>query len=178
MLNTSHAPMDRFQPLNTEQKIALRKVLERGLPISAKPYLAIAETLRVEEQQVIQQIENWQFDGLIRRYGIVVKHRQLGYVANAMVVWDIKDSDVDAIAGQLSKRKEISLCYRRPRRLPDWPYNLFCMIHGKNRDEVEQQIAEITEQLTLTHINKHILFSNKAYKQQGARYGKSKSNNK
>jgi len=178
MLNTSHAPMDTFVPLNTEQQIALRKVLERGLPISAKPYLAIAETLRVEEQQVIQQIENWQFDGLIRRYGIVVKHRQLGYVANAMVVWDIKDNDVDAIAGQLSKRKEISLCYRRPRRLPDWPYNLFCMIHGKNRDEVEQQIAEITEQLTLTHINKHILFSNKAYKQQGARYGKSKSNNK
>ena len=156
------------------QQSALRKILEKGLPIANKPYLAIAEQIKAGEQQVIEQIAQWQNEGLIRRYGLVVKHRQLGYVANAMVVWDIIDEEVDDIAGKLSKRSEISLCYRRPRRMPDWPYNLFCMIHGKNRLEVERQIQNITEQLGLSHINKDILFSNKAYKQHGARYSNKK----
>jgi len=162
------------EALSHIQQSALRKILEKGLPVVSKPYLVIAEQIKATEQDVIEQIAIWQNEGLIRRYGLVVKHRPLGYVANAMVVWNIKDEEVDEIAGSLSKRPEISLCYRRPRRLPDWPYNLFCMIHGKSRSEVIQQIHSITEQLGLSHIDKSILFSNKAYKQHGARYSNKK----
>lgn len=159
--------------LSCHQTDMLRGILEQGLPINSRPYLTIATQINATEQQVIQQIENWQTEGLIRRFGLVVKHRQLGYRANAMVVWDVADTDVDDIATQLSKRDEISLCYRRPRQLPDWPYNLFCMIHGKSTEQVESQIARITEQLALQHISKAVLFSHKAYKQQGARYQRS-----
>jgi DNA-binding Lrp family transcriptional regulator len=157
--------------LSALQQRQLRSILEKGLPLVSKPYLVIADLIAVQEQQVIEQIENWQEQLLIKRFGLVVKHRQLGYTANAMVVWDIEDNKVDEIAEQLSKREEISLCYRRPRKLPDWPYNLFCMIHGQDRTQVLTQIENIVTQVNLRAIDKDILFSNKAYKQHGARYG-------
>jgi len=181
MINLALETGPSLLPLSNEQLNKLREIVEQGLPINSQPYLAIANQLTamsvktmpstaVSEQQVIQQISTWQSDGLIRRFGLVVKHRQLGYNANAMVVWNIDDDDVDAIANQLALRSEISLCYRRPRRMPSWPYNLFCMIHGQSTQQVEMQIATIIAELGLSHIDKDILFSNKAYKQHGARY--------
>lgn len=158
--------------LSEPQKQQLRGILERGLPIVAKPYLHIAKQISATENQVLQQIEHWQTDGLVKRFGLVVKHRQLGYNANAMVVWNIEDSQVDSIAKMFSSCPEVSLCYRRPRRLPDWPYNLFCMIHGTDRSIVLAQIDAIVAKFSLEHIEKDVLFSFKAYKQQGARYGK------
>ena len=157
------------------EKIALRSAIEKGLPTHLHPYQIIAEQLALTEQQVLMQISSWQEEGLIRRFGLVIKHRKLGYNANAMVVWNIPNDDMDAVAQKLAKCAPVSLCYQRPRRLPDWPYNLFCMIHGTDRALVLQQISQITEQLGLESIEKDILFSFKAYKQHGARYGKKNS---
>ncbi|WP_281557741.1 hypothetical protein [Thalassomonas sp. RHCl1] len=160
--------------LTPEQQRELRAYLEQGLPLSPRPYQEIAARLNTCETEVIKQIRHWQQQNLIRRLGLVVKHRQLGYCANAMVVWDIKDQDINHIAGQLSARPEVSLCYQRPRRLPHWRYNLFCMIHGKDREAVLKQINLLTRELKLDHINKDVLFSYKAFKQQGARYSQRK----
>jgi len=168
-------PLSEIQPLTEIKKSQLRKLIETGLPKQLKPYENIAQAINSTEQQVLTQIANWQQTGLIRRFGLVVKHRKLGYNANAMVVWNIDSEKVDAIAAKLAKREEVSLCYRRPRRLPDWPYNLFCMIHGTDKDFVLQQIEDITKELSLSSIEKDILFSYKAYKQKGASYLKSNS---
>jgi len=158
--------------LSEIEKRALRSIIEKGLPEHLSPYQVVAEQLGLSEQQVLTQINLWQAEGLIRRFGLVIKHRQLGYNANAMVVWNIAYSEIDNVAQQLSKCAPVSLCYQRPRRLPDWPYNLFCMIHGTDRSLVLEQISQITEQLGLGSIEKDILFSFKAYKQHGARYSK------
>lgn len=160
------------------EKIALRSAIEKGLPTHLSPYQVIAERLALTEEQVLMQISLWQEEGLIRRFGLVIKHRKLGYSANAMVVWNIPDKEMDAIALELAKCAPVSLCYQRPRRLPDWPYNLFCMIHGTDRALVLQQISQITKQLGLESIEKDVLFSFKAYKQHGARYGKIKADKK
>lgn len=167
-----HAPASALTEI---QKAQLRKSIETGLPKHLQPYKKIAAIIDANEQQVLSQIATWQQTGLIRRFGLVIKHRKLGYNANAMVVWNIDSNKVDEIAEQLAKRPEVSLCYRRPRRLPDWPYNLFCMIHGTDKDFVLAQIATLTEQISVSDIEKDILFSYKAYKQKGARYSKSKS---
>jgi len=156
--------------LSGAQQQSLRAILEQGLPLVAEPYLAIAQQLKSTPEQVLAQITHWQTDGLIKRFGLVVKHRQLGYKANAMVVWNIPDEQVDSVAAMFSSCAEVSLCYRRPRRLPHWPYNLFCMIHGTDRSIVLGQIAVMVEKFALQGIEKDILFSFKAYKQQGARY--------
>ncbi len=166
---------DTTTHLTEIEKIALRSTIEKGLPTHIHPYQVIAEQLVLTEQQVLMQISLWQEEGLIRRFGLVIKHRKLGYNANAMVVWNIPNDDMDAIALELAKCDPVSLCYQRPRRLPNWPYNLFCMIHGTDRALVLQQISQITEQLGLESIEKDILFSFKAYKQHGARYGKIKA---
>jgi len=163
--------------LTERQKSQLRKSIETGLPKLLQPYKKVAQALNATEQQVLAQIANWQQIGLIRRFGLVVKHRKLGFNANAMVVWNINNDQVDTIAKRLAIRSEVSLCYRRPRRQLDWPYNLFCMIHGSDKEVVLQQISDITEQLSLTNIEKDILFSFKAYKQKGARYFKNFKNN-
>jgi DNA-binding Lrp family transcriptional regulator len=160
--------------LSDPEKVALRGAIEKGLPAHLSPYQVIAKQLALTEQQVLMQIANWQEDGLIRRFGLVIKHRKLGYDANAMVVWNIPNDDMDSVAQKLAKCAPVSLCYQRPRRLPDWPYNLFCMIHGTDRRLVLQQISQITEQLGLESIEKDVLFSFKAYKQHGARYSKAK----
>ncbi len=166
---------DDINNLTEIEKVTLRGVIEKGLPSHLSPYQVIAKQLALTEQQVVRQISLWQEEGLIRRFGLVIKHRKLGYDANAMVVWNIPDDDMDNVAHKLAKCDPVSLCYQRPRRLPDWPYNLFCMIHGTDRSLVLQQISLITEQLGLESIEKDILFSFKAYKQHGARYGKDNS---
>jgi DNA-binding Lrp family transcriptional regulator len=158
--------------LTDVEKSTLRTFIEKGLPESLSPYQVVAQQLSLTEAQVIMQIAQWQQNGLIRRFGLVIKHRRLGYDANAMVVWNIPNDDMDNVAQQLAKCSPVSLCYQRPRRLPDWPYNLFCMIHGTDKALVLAQISQITEQLGLTDIEKDILFSFKAYKQHGARYAK------
>jgi len=155
------------------EKVILRNAIEKGLPTSLVPYQVIAKQLSLTEQQVIKQISLWQEEGLIRRFGLVIKHRKLGYDANAMVVWNIPNDDMDEVAQKLAMCAPVSLCYQRPRCMPDWPYNLFCMIHGTDRSLVLQQISQITEQLALESVQKDVLFSFKAYKQHGARYGKS-----
>lgn len=169
----SKVATDKVPALSEIQKTQLRKCIEAGLPKVLNPYQVIAKDIKSTELQVLAQIESWHESGLIRRFGLVVKHRKLGYNANAMVVWNIKSEHVDAVAAKLAKRAEVSLCYRRPRRA-DWPYNLFCMIHGTDKGFVLQQINDLTEQLSLTHIEKDILFSFKAYKQKGASYLKNK----
>ncbi|MCW8834348.1 MAG: hypothetical protein OQK09_02895 [Colwellia sp.] len=175
IVNTVQAVDTHCESELTEiQKTQLRKLIEAGLPKLLQPYEKIAQAINASEQQVLAQITHWQKTGLIRRFGLVVKNRKLGFNANAMVVWNINDAQVDAIAAKLSKRSEVSLCYRRPRRGPNWPYNLFCMIHGTDKDVVLQQISNITELLGLAQIEKDILFSFKAYKQKGASYFRSK----
>ena len=107
---------------------------------------------------------------IIKRFGVVVRHHELGYTANAMVVWDIPDHQVESIGQLLAKDQAVSLCYQRPRRLPEWHYNLFCMIHGKDRAAVEAHIEQLAQQHGLQQVPRQSLFSLKRFKQRGAHY--------
>lgn len=156
--------------LDNNQYQQLFAAIEQGLPLVAEPYLEIAKQVDMSEQQVLDTLTTWQENGLIRRFGLVVRHRKLGYDANAMVVFNIPDQQVDGVAEQLAKESVVSLCYRRPRVLPHWPYNLFCMIHGKNRQQVLAQLDTIRQRHNLQLIEQNVLFSTTAYKQRGAKY--------
>jgi DNA-binding Lrp family transcriptional regulator len=149
--------------------IKIQRALQEGLPIVAQPYLALAQQFNVSEQQVIDTIAQLQRGGMIKRFGMVLKHRQLGYCANAMVVWDVPDSDVDAIGTSLGEEACVTLSYRRPRRPPQWNYNLFCMIHGTSRTTVTAQLDDIVARKGLDYPHQ-LLFSNRCFKQRGAVY--------
>ncbi len=144
--------------------------IQSGLPLVERPYAEIAHKLGINEQEVMRRIEIMLTTGAIRRMGVVVRHHELGYRANAMLVWDIADDRVNEVGKQLSAVDCITLCYQRPRHLPHWPYNLFTMIHGKERQSVEQRIEEIVQQYGLSDTPRATLFSLRRFKQRGACY--------
>lgn len=143
--------------------------VQNGLPIISRPYLAIAQQLAISEQEVINRLTKLKQCGLIKRFGVIVHHRKLGYQANAMVVWNIPDDTVDEIGYKLSQEKFINLCYQRPRR-ENWSYNLYCMIHGKSRDTVLAQLQQLIEIHALSRFEHQVLFSRRCFKQRGAIY--------
>ncbi|MGR8934242.1 MAG: siroheme decarboxylase subunit beta [Gammaproteobacteria bacterium] len=148
----------------------LLTAIQHGLPIISRPYAALGEQLGISEQDVLERLTHLKRRGLIKRWGVIVKHRQLGYQANAMVVWDIPDNEVKAIGARISSFDFVNLCYRRPRHGTQWPYNLYCMIHGKSRETVLTQLQQLTETCDLFHYDRQILFSRRCFKQRGALY--------
>ncbi len=146
------------------------QVVQDGLPLVERPYREIGDRLGWSEQAVIDTLQGMIDDGIIKRLGVVVRHHELGYRANAMVVWDVPDDRVDALGQQLGRQDCVTLCYQRPRRLPDWPYNLFCMVHGRDRDDVLACIGRMAEGLGLEAVAHAVLFSGRRFKQRGARY--------
>ena len=146
------------------------QVVQDGLPLVERPYREIGDRLGWSEQAVIDTLQGMVDAGIIKRLGVVVRHHELGYRANAMVVWDVPDKRVDALGQQLGRQDCVTLCYQRPRRLPDWPYNLFCMVHGRDRDDVLACIGRMVEGLRLEAVPHTVLFSGRRFKQRGARY--------
>ena len=144
--------------------------VQDGLPLCSEPYAALAKQLGVSEDEVLRRLGTMVDDGTIKRLGVVVRHRALGYRANAMVVWDIPDDEVDRIGTAMGAMDGVTLCYRRPRRPPAWPYNLFCMIHGRQQSKVRQRVEEIAQSLALQQVRRDVLFSRRCFKQKGARY--------
>ena len=148
----------------------LLAVLQQGLPLVSHPYAAIAEEINSTEDEVINYIQLMREKGDIKRFGLVVRHRKLGYKANAMVVWDSQEERVDTIGQCFGQFDFVTLSYRRPRHLPDWPYNLFCMIHGKDRDDVLKNLQFMIKNCHVIDINHEVLFSTRCFKQRGAIY--------
>jgi DNA-binding Lrp family transcriptional regulator len=148
----------------------LLAAIEDGLPLVPQPYAAVARRLALGEADVLARLNRLHADGIISRFGLVVRHHELGYRANAMVVWDVPDGQVDHIGRRLAAYDFVTLCYRRPRRLPVWPYNLFCMVHGRDRETVHEQIARLNAEQSLAALPQDVLFSRRRFKQRGARY--------
>lgn len=145
--------------------------LRDGLPLVPRPYAAIGAAIGMSEEAVIDALRRLISDGVIKRFGVIVRHHQLGFQANAMTVFDVPDAEVAEAGRKLAALPFVTLCYRRPRRLPLWPYNLFCMIHGKDRAVVLDQVDEATVAAGLEAHPRDVLFSRKRFKQRGARYG-------
>ncbi|MGR9086190.1 MAG: siroheme decarboxylase subunit beta [Gammaproteobacteria bacterium] len=143
--------------------------IQSGLPLSPRPYHDIGLTLGMSEAEVIERLALLKRAGLIKRLGVIVKHRQLGYRANAMIVWNIPDAEVKLLGDRVSRCSFVTLCYRRP-RTPEWPYNLYCMIHGKNRGTVLAQLEQLSADCGLHAFDREILFSRRCFKQRGALY--------
>jgi DNA-binding Lrp family transcriptional regulator len=154
----------------SEQDRDLLEVLSAGLPLDSRPYAKLGEPLGLSEEQVIGSLRRLISAGVIKRFGMIVRHRKLGYRANAMAVWDVPDALAAEAGRRLAGLDFVTLCYRRPRALPDWPYNLFCMIHGRSRSDVEGQVRQAAEAAAIDTVPQAILFSTACFKQRGARF--------
>jgi siroheme decarboxylase len=174
-LNGSSCPSRRSSGSNTRVQLdsaqtAIVAGLQSGIKLERQPFAALSASANLDEDAVIRQVSDWRGQGVIKRFGVVVRHHELGYRENAMVVWNVPDEQASTL-GQLAAQQEgVTLCYRRPRQLPDWPYNLFCMVHGTNRDVVRSLIATLAANTGLNAFQTQVLFSRRRFKQCGARY--------
>ena len=144
--------------------------IQEGLPVISRPYALIGQQLGLTEMDVIERLGRLKQQGLIKRLGVIVKHRKLGYQFNAMVVFDMPDEITTQKGEEISQLAFINLCYLRPRQGKQWPYNLFCMIHGKSRAVVLQQLTQLIKHCDLADYAYDILFSPRCFKQRGAIY--------
>ena len=142
---------------------------QAGLPLQTRPYHWLADELGVDAETLMQRLRVMQADGRIRRIGVVPNHYRLGYTANGMTVWDVADADVAEVGRQVGELDIVSHCYQRPRRLPDWPYNLFAMVHGHSREEVKAKVEQIAQLLGDRVRGYDVLFSTRILKKTGLR---------
>ncbi|MBL8478327.1 MAG: Lrp/AsnC family transcriptional regulator [Sterolibacteriaceae bacterium] len=159
------ASVSARQPDNEEKRLIA--ALQPGLEIMPRPFRQLGETLYMEEDEVLARISGMIQEGMIKRFGVVVRHHELGYRSNAMVVFDLADDIVDGIGARLAAEPGVTLCYRRRRSLPDWPYNLYCMVHGRSRAEAQPVIDRLA---FIAGAPATTLFSTRRFKQCGARY--------
>ena len=154
----------------SERGRALLGVLQEGLPLVAQPYQTLARQLGCTEVTLLADIARWQEEGVVKRFGVVVRHRELGYAANAMCVWQVPEEQISAIGQQLAAEGAVSLCYHRRPAGSDWPYNLYCMLHGQARQAVLATHADLNARLGLAAWPQAVLFSGECFKQRGACY--------
>ncbi|MGB5340000.1 MAG: Lrp/AsnC family transcriptional regulator [Gammaproteobacteria bacterium] len=142
---------------------------QAGLPLVEQPYDALAGQLDMDVEELLERIRALQESGVIRRIAAVPNHYMLGYRANGMTVWNVPDEVIGEYGRQVGALEFVSHCYHRPRHLPLWPYNLFAMVHGRTRREVEEKIALISKLLGDHNRGHEVLYSNRILKKTGLR---------
>ena len=157
--------MPELDPLDRRLVVAT----QGGLPRVSRPYDAIGAELGVPGDEVIARLRRMLESGVIRRIGAVPNHYAIGYTANGMSVWDVADEHVDELGVRVGALAFVTHCYRRPRRLPDWPYNLFAMVHSASREEVAARVADIAALLGDACRGHDILYSTAILKKTGLR---------
>jgi len=163
----SEAPRRRPEPVAAAD-LPLAALVEQGLPLVERPYAAWAAELGCTEAVVIACLQRWLDAGTMSRFGAVVRHHEFGFDANAMTVFDVPDEQVDACGAALARADGVTLAYRRV-RAPGWRYNLYCMVHGRDRDAVLAVIDSLVESCGLAGYPRRVLFSRRRFKQTGAR---------
>ncbi|WP_020593492.1 AsnC family transcriptional regulator [Kiloniella laminariae] len=149
---------------------------QTGLPLVPRPYHYLGEQLGLSGEEVVLRIKALQDKGVIRRIGLIPNHYRLGYRANGMTVWDVPDEQASDLGPQIGALPFVSHCYRRPRYLPEWPYNLFAMVHARTRAEVEDLAGGIADILGEHRRGHKILYSTRILKKTGLRLTGSYSN--
>jgi DNA-binding Lrp family transcriptional regulator len=163
------APMEHAAIDAVDRRILV--ATQAGLPLVPRPYHAVAAQLRLDPADVMARFERMLAAGVVRRIAAVPNHFGLGYRANGMTVWDVDDRQVDELGPKVGALEFVSHCYRRPRVLPSWPYNLFAMVHAPSRLEVVERAAEIGAVLGASARTYDILFSTRILKKTGMRLG-------
>ena len=151
----------------TDRKIILQT--QSGMPLTRRPYHTIAEQTGIDVNEVISRMKAMTESGVIRRSGVVPNHYRLGFKSNGMSVWNVPEFKVMQLGDKIGALDFVSHCYQRPRFLPEWPYNLFAMVHGKSTEEVLKKIEYIADLLAQDDISHQVLFSTRILKKTGLR---------
>lgn len=172
-MNSMKPPVDNTESM-TELLIdqidrQIIEVTQGGLPLVAEPYQQVAATVGIPAEELMQRMQRMLDNEIIRRIGLVPNHYTLGYKANGMTVWDLPDDKITQLGEQIGALDYVSHCYQRPRHQPLWNYNLFAMVHGRDREEVSAKVEKIAKLLGKNDRGHEILYSSRILKKTGLR---------
>ncbi|MFQ5997703.1 MAG: Lrp/AsnC family transcriptional regulator [Candidatus Bathyarchaeia archaeon] len=159
-----HRPPEKF----SDFEIALIRELQEDIQVVPKPYQNMAERLGISTKELLDHAKAFIDAGVMRRYAAVLRHRQAGYAANAMGVWNVPDEDVDRVGPIMASFRAVSHCYQRPRYPPEWPYSLFTMVHARTSEKCREVLKSISEKTNITDYS--FLYSTKEYKKERVKY--------
>jgi DNA-binding Lrp family transcriptional regulator len=155
-----------MEKLTETDKDIIREI-QHGIPLSSRPFLEIAGKAGITEDELIDRLRTFKEKGIIRRFGARVKHNKAGYKENIMVLWQVPQENLEEAGSVMADYREVSHCYVRP-ELPDLPYNLYSMIHGREDGDVLKVIKKISEVTGIK--NYQMLVTEKEYKKTSPLY--------
>ena len=151
----------------TEKDKDFVRELQKDLQIVDEPFTKSAENLGITLDELFQKIKHYENIGVMRRFAAILRHRQVGFTANGMIVWQVPKDKISKVGQMLGSFPQVSHCYERP-TYADWPYNVFSMIHCKTHNEANQVAKTIQEQI---HVDDYkILFSSREFKKTRVEY--------
>ncbi|MBN1133899.1 MAG: AsnC family transcriptional regulator [Methanosarcinaceae archaeon] len=142
------------------------KLTQDGISLVHAPFAEIAAKLGLSEEDVINRLIIMYKEGVIRRFGASIGHRAIGITANAMCTWNVPDDRVEEVGAIMSGFPEVTHCYERP-RYPDWPYNLFTMVHSYTKEDCINVAKQVSKATNITDYR--LLFSEREFKKTGVR---------
>lgn len=142
-------------------------LIQGDLPVTEKPYAVIAEKLGMQEDEVLDILQKLADRGVMRRFGATLRHQRSGYRANAMVAWQVDEDRIDEVGGIMASFQEVSHCYRR-NPTEDWPYNLYTMVHARDRKTCRETARQMAEKASVAHFT--LLFSKRELKKTSMKY--------
>ncbi|MDW7674181.1 MAG: Lrp/AsnC family transcriptional regulator [Bacillota bacterium] len=151
----------------SELDLKIIRALQEDLPLIEEPFKAIATQLEITETELLDKIHYFIENGYIRRFGAAIRHREAGFTANAMVVWEVNEEKTKEVGAIMAQFPEVSHCYQRP-KYPDWPYNMFTMVHGKTKEQCWEIAKKISEKIQIDKYN--LLFSTDELKKISMKY--------
>jgi len=143
------------------------KALQEGLPLVSRPFAALAEKLDLTEGELLEAVREMLDRGLIRRFGAAVRHQDLGFTANAMVVWNVPEEESESIGQLFAGYPEVSHCYQR-KTSGEWKYGLFTMVHGRTEDECRSTAKAMSKAAGVEDYL--VLFSSEELKKESMKY--------
>ncbi len=154
--------------MNDEKDQAILRITQEGLPLDKEPFRAIAAQTGLTEEEVIARLRRLKSMGVIKRLGISVNQRKIGIVANAVIAWKVPEELVERVGNIFASHKEVTHCYERVTIPGKWEYNLFTVVHGYNRESVEQFAKRMSE---IVDIRDYIvMFSNEQFKRTSVKH--------
>ena len=158
-------PAREFSPTEADKEFV--RHLQRDLEITDEPFSGYARSLGMSAAQIFERLRRYQEMGVLRRFAAILRHRDAGFTANGMIVWKVPEGRIEEVGSKLGAFPQVSHCYQRP-TYPDWPYNVFSMIHCRTVGEARQVASQIEEHVGVSEYD--ILFSSREFKKSRVEY--------
>jgi DNA-binding Lrp family transcriptional regulator len=166
-------PTDEVKELNPEKmqltdrdKEFIRE-LQKDLGVVQEPFKELADNLGIQTNELFAKANEYENVGIMRRFAAILRHRDAGFVANGMVVWQVPEDRIDDVGFKLAAFPQVSHCYRRP-VYPDWRFNLFSMLHARTLEAAEKLAVEMSKTIGIKDYQ--ILFSSREFKKERVKY--------